>query len=342
MREHAVQSRNSGDAWDDAFARAWQERSSHAPAAHFEFDPACLTWQARHGAPLLAALVDDARGPGLALLLAITPRTLTGGAPWRWALAVEQDAVAPRFEPAPADAARAIAAARALAGARRLRMYLPSAACPGGMRAGATCVNALDSDADRMLHALDDAKRRAIRKATRAGYVVRAATTHGQFRAFAELQQETEARHGYARHAVPETAEPGEQWREWELPWMWLLVAEKEGRVEAGSGFGRLARGSLDYRTNASSEQARKDGANVLLGWEAMRLGALAGHRWLNWCGATRFKREFGGEVIPVSCHLGGDLRWSIPNQLERSWRGARPWMAGWAKRLGARRGAAS
>lgn len=334
--------RNSAEAWDDSFAGRWRDRLSHAPRAHFEFDPDCLRWQARHGATTWAVLIDGP-GPGLAMLLGVTPRESRSGAPWRWNVVAESAGAADESFALRADeAARAVAAARALSGGRRLLIHLPASACPDGIRAGATCVNVLDPDTDRMLRALDDAKRRAIRKATRAGYEVKVADTSEQFRAFAELQRLTEARRGNARPETPAYVEPGEAWREWELPWMWLLVAERDGRVEAGSGFGRLSGGSLDYRTNASSDDARKAGANVLLAWEGMRRGALDGHRWLNWCGATRFKRELGGTVIPVRCHLDGDLRWALPNQLARSWHGARPWMARLAKRLGARRGVAS
>jgi hypothetical protein len=126
--------------------------------------------------------------------------------------------------------------------------------------------------------------------------------------------------------------EPGEVWREWELPWMWLLVAKQGGVVRAGSGFGLWPGGSLDYRTNASDAEGMKGGANILLAWEAMRRGRDAGHRWVNWGGATRFKLDLGGECLTVHSWLGGGPLWQVPNRLEVAWEGLQERGANWLR----------
>jgi hypothetical protein len=187
---------------------------------------------------------------------------------------------------------------------------------------------------------MDGDKRRTIAKARKAGWIVREAREADTFRAFAALQQAAERRRGGNVEALPEAPAPGESWREWELPWMGLLVAERDGALEAGSGFGWVPGGMLDYRANASSERGRREGANVLLAFEAMRLGRDRGLRWINWGGATLFKRDFGGTLVPVTCRLGGGAAWAIPNRVQTSLRRARPRAAALLKRL-RRRGSA-
>ena len=59
----------------------------------------------------------------------------------------------------------------------------------------------------------------------------------------------------------------------------------------------------------ASDDQgAKNDGANVQLAWEALRRGREAGHRWMNWGGATHFKKDLGGARVEISCWLGGAM----------------------------------
>lgn len=345
--ENVMTSASALDCWDtreappDGFLDRWIGDLSRAAHPHFGFDPDYLRWSALHARPGVALRID-----GDVPLVCVAERrgaSLVCGTPWRWSVArVDTGGDPVRFEPAPdptaADARRVAVAIARVAPRDRIEMHLPSGAAPNGFRSGTTCLNPLTSDDDVIYGALDDAKRRAIRKAQRAGYRVVEATTSAQRRAFAGLQRQTEFRRGRSLPPTPESPAPGEAWREWELPWMWLLVAERDGRVEAGSGFGRFPRGSVDYRTNASSDAGRRDGANVLLAWEAMRRAGEAGHTRLNWCGATRFKREMGGEVVPIACELGGGLRWMVPNSVTTSFHRARPLVAGWAKALGMRR----
>jgi hypothetical protein len=141
---------------------------------------------------------------------------------------------------------------------------------------------------------------------------------------------------------VPETvAESGVSWREWELPWMRLFVAMRDGRVGAGSGFGFLEGAAFDYRANASDVAARASGVNVALAWEALRSARAAGFRTLNWGGATEFKKNLGGERVPMWCRLGGGPVWALPNRMTLSWHRVRPQLAALWKSLG-KRGAAS
>lgn len=156
------------------------------------------------------------------------------------------------------------------------------------------------------------------------------ASTHEEMAAFHRLQGETERRRGNAGEETPVSPAPGESWREWELPWMWLLVAVRDGVVEAGSGFGMRPHGALDYRTNASTLEAKRSGANVLLAIEALRRGRDRGCHWMNWGGVTEFKREMGGERVEVTCRLGGGAMWSVNNHVTALVRGAQPKLAAW------------
>jgi hypothetical protein len=98
---------------------------------------------------------------------------------------------------------------------------------------------------------------------------------------------------------------------------MWLLLAVRDGKIEAGSGFGVYPGGMIDYRANASSLEGKKGRANVLLAWEAIRLGRERGYRWMNWGGATMFKQELGGTRLRIVCRLGGGPLWALPNAVE-------------------------
>jgi hypothetical protein len=296
------------------FERRWNELIRTSAHASFWFDPACLRHAAAHGEPGVAAL-DETGDARLALVVRFVNGEARCGWPWRWHVVIEgTDA---QLGPNAEQGARALALAERLAGNRRLRCYLPAGT--GDRRpqytAGATVLQAV-LDEDAMKKNLDGDKRRSIPKAGKLGYRAVVAERPELFQAFARIQHETETRHGKDGSGVPDHCEPGEGWREWELPWMKLIVAIKDDAVVAGSGFGLYPGATLDYRANASTEIARREGANVLLAWEAMRFAARSGYRWINWCGATRFKRDLGGTLVPTVCHLGGGAWWTIPNTL--------------------------
>ena len=123
---------------------------------------------------------------------------------------------------------------------------------------------------------------------------------------------------------------------------MWLLLARKAGYIEAGSGFGCFGSGVVDYRANASTPEAKNAGANALLAWEAMRRGRLAGYRQMNWGGSNTFKREMGGDYIPMVCYPEGNPLWSVPDTLEVQWHHARDGLARRVKRWKEQRTAGS
>jgi hypothetical protein len=224
------------------------------------------------------------------------------------------------------------------------RCYVPAPTLDGeaAFQAGATFVHALDGDEDALFATLDGNRRRAVKKAAKEGFTIAEATTFRQFREFALVQADNTRRRGVPAPPVPdEVAESGEAWREWELPWMLLLVAERDGRVVAGSGFGVVPGGCVEYRANASRAEARSAGVNVALAWEALRTSRASGARWLNWCGSTEFKKNLGGQRVPIWCRLGGGPVWALPNQMTLSWHRVRPRLAGLWRSLG-RPGAAS
>ncbi len=323
------------------FASAWTGRLARAPHAHFAMDLAFLEWEARHGRHALAALVDEGGRAG-ALVLREAGAGWISGWPWRWQLLIEDPG---RLLPAglTADEAAWLAGhARALAGGRRLKCHLPYEAAPGepAFPAGTTTLRPVTQSDEEILASLDTNKRRLLKRALREGYTVEEASTPDAMRGFARLQKQAAAARGPWGGTVEGEVPPaGERWREWELPWMWLLLARRDGAPVAGSGFGRRPGGMLDYRANASTLEARRDGANVLLAYEALRRGRDQGHRWMNWGGANSFKREMGGTPVPVRCQLAGGAVWALPNRLDLSLRLARPPFAAWWRRLQRARG---
>ncbi|MFI5369994.1 MAG: peptidoglycan bridge formation glycyltransferase FemA/FemB family protein [Candidatus Eisenbacteria bacterium] len=330
-----------------AFAEDWARRLQASPLSHFGMRLDYLAWQARHGEHALAVLVDDGF-PG-AMVLRESPGVWACGWPWRWQIVVEGGLGATGITPAQSSELARVA--ERLVPGRRLEFFAPGQTPAGwpGFKAGPTIVLDLTEPEEALWKALDKSKQSSIRKAGRDGLVVTVADRPEQFRAFQRLQSETEARRraphsdGGSDAADPAPAAtanpgpdpaPGEGWREWELPWHWLLVAERDGVVEGGSGFGTAPGGTLDYRTNASSLAGRKAGANFLLAWEAVRRGREVGYRRMNWGGATRFKRDMRGALVEVYCGLGGGAAWRLPNELTASVRRARPKVAAWWRGL--------
>jgi hypothetical protein len=312
----------------NGFETAWAARLSRCRLANFTMDLALVRWEAGRGNHALLALVDDGARRA-AIVLRETRKGRESGWPWRWQVAIEGPEDAP-FAPSPEDARWLYEQCNALAGGRRLLLHLPLA--PEGATpsffAGATLVKDMRPAEEEMLKSIDGNKRRAVNKARKDGYTVSVATTLEQWRVFAELHLVVDARHGFDTGPLAESPGPTEAWREWEHPWQRLWVAEREGKVVAGSGFGLYPGGMMDYRANASTPEALKAGANALLAWEALRQGREAGYRSMNWGGVTTFKQELRGERIESHCWLGGGPLWSIPNQAVSASRSARAKLA--------------
>lgn len=300
----------------NGFDAAWNARLSRCRLSNFTMDLALVRWEAGRGNHARLALADE--GPRRAvLLLRETPRGYESGWPWRWQVMLEGAEDAP-FAPSREDAVWLHRQADAVARGRRVMLHLPlpPAGAAPSFFSGGTLVKDMRPSEDEMFKALDTNKRRAVNRARKDGLVVREATTLEQMRAFTELHLVVEARHGYHHPPLVENPGPTEAWREWEHPWQTLWVAEREGVVVAGSGFGYITGGMMDYRVNASTPEALKAGANALLAWEALCRGRQAGYRAMNWGGDTTFKREMRGERIETHCWLGGGAMWAIPNHV--------------------------
>jgi hypothetical protein len=310
------------------FEAAWNRHLARSPHAHYAMRSDFLEWDARNGRHARALILDDV--PAL-IVLRESRGGWTSGWPWRPQMVIADPAGRGPEGMTGAEQRHLLAAMAQLTGASRSRCYLLQPVDgPLGYPCAATYLTALDVAEDALYARLDGNRKRAIKRALKEGYQVVEATTFEQFRGFAELQRAAETRRGAQPRPLPEQVDQaGESWREWELPWMRLLVAVKDGKVEAGSGFGFAPGATLDYRANASSAEARKAGANLLLAWEAMRRGRLDQHRWINWGGSTEFKRHLGGVRVPVWCRLAGGPVWALPNRMAVSWQRVRPQLAG-------------
>lgn len=311
---------------DPGFERDWRASLARCPHSNFTLDPLLLAWEARHGRHALAVRVVEGSRAG-ALVLRWQGAGLVSGWPWRWQAAVEDPARSAAAGLTEEECGWLFECARVLAGGRRLSCFLPAAvsAREGGFPAGATLMRSLQEDDEGFLRHIAGNKRRAAKSALREGWEVRPAAGLEERRAFAVILREMELARGKRVPEVPTTTpEPGQGWRQWELPWMLALVAVRDGVIGAGSGYGVMRGGMMDYRANASSGEARKAGVNALLAWEAMRRGRDHGCRWMNWGGATEFKRQLGGERVEVACRLGGGVVWALPNATTVAWRHAR------------------
>jgi hypothetical protein len=185
---------------------------------------------------------------------------------------------------------------------------------------------AIDREDAELLAAMQPSKRRMIRRAEQAGYRVRDARSLEDFLRFAHLQRETKRRIGVPAPPVNTNPGPGEGWREWDLPWMWLLLAERDGVVESGLGDGLCPGGTLEARAGASTLRARRDGVFALLSLEEARRGRALGYRWINLGGDTPFKREMAGRLatrVTLACWLGGPGWWTWSARAGLVWRRA-------------------
>jgi len=305
-----------------SFIAAWEDVIRAGRSAHFAYRPDYLAWEAKHSHVAEAAIVDGGPHHGAILLEREGPGWICGR-PWRTGALVGREP-APR---SPIDLTREEAewlfrAATQLANGRRLRMYLPYEPPAGvpGYYAGITVHQDIAVSDDELLQAMAQSKRRMVRKAQERGYAVRDAAGLDDMRAYHALSIETRKRRNLHVDESSSTPEPGTSWREWELPWMWLILAEREGRLEAGAGDSIGPGWTLEARTAASTLDARRDGAFALLCWEEARRARDRGLRWLNHGGNTPFKREIAGKLghaVTLWCWMSGSLAWALPNAAE-------------------------
>lgn len=323
----------------EGFAKRWNARLARAAFAHFALRLDWLEWEAKHGRHARAVLVEDGTLRAV-LVLRREGRGWHCGWPWRTQVALEDGAMGGPMGLDRETSAWVFEQAQRAAAGDRVRVFLPAATLGrGALTRGTTIVKALDLDDEKLLATLDSDKRRQVRKLEKAGWEVIEGSTPEHFRAFRQLQHDNDARLGHGKNApMVERPAPGEDWREWELPWQWLLLAVHEGVVHAGSGYGRAASGVVDYRANASTPEGRKAGANAFIAWSALRLARDGGWAYMNWGGNTTFKKQLGGESLVMSDRLGGGALWLAPNAVEVAVGQTRAKLAGWVK---ARRAAA-
>ena len=298
-----------------AFVQAWESRLARTPHANFTMCVEYLEWQSRRGEPARAILLDDDRRHG-AMILRERGAEIVCGYPWRWQTVIEDaDATSPEGM-TPEDAAWFFAQAQHLAKGRRLRFYSPHPVDSAiGYRAARTVLIRLAPTSEQELFAgVSSSRRNLVRRSERQGYVVTGDPTAEQKGAFGDLVYDTHRR----RHEGEVRQNPDPPELEWAQPWHWLFVGVLEERVVSGLGLGRQPGGMVDARASGSSEDAMKAGANSLVWWEAIRQSRLANHPWMNLCGSTVFKRQYGGREITIFCALGGGKRWLAVHLVEK------------------------
>jgi hypothetical protein len=330
-------------AWDTRtpcepdFERRWAELLSETPHANFSLDLRYVQHEARAGRHSVAVKVREGDRGGVVVWRAQRGGWVSGW-PWRWQAAI---AGADPADPRGGDAAAwqwLFRRARGAVSGRVVRFHAPHPPERGvrSVPAGVTVFHDIAHDDETLLGAMASSKRRMLKRGVAAGYQVHAPRSIEDMRAFAQIDYELRLRKGL-HDAVPPPADPppGESWREWELPWMWLTVATLDGRVEAGVGDGVLAGGVAEARAGASSELARRDGAFALLSFAEARLARDAGYRWINLGGATTFKREFTGRLghpIGIHCWMGVGSPWSLGQHGEILWDEMRARAGSWAR----------
>ena len=322
-----------------SFESDWAAALAATGHGHFAMSLDYLRWEARHGHPSRALLLEDAGRRGAVVQRWELGRWVSGW-PWRWqALICDSDPFSSVGMTA-SDAGWLHENLCRFAGRERILTFLPHAPARGvpGWAAGATVIQGLTRSDEELFEGMEPSKRRLAKRAR--GHQVEIATGERveDFRAFYDLQVETKRRRGLPIEAGSTDPAPGEQWREWELPWMWLLLARRDGEVMAGVGDGILSGGAMQGRTAAATLEARRVGVTVLLGYEELRRGRDLGHRWFNYGGDTPFKREMSGRLgrrIRVFGWLGAGRAPRIWLMGEAALRGLRPTLARLRQRMG-------
>lgn len=300
-----------------SFADAWNARLLGIPHANFSLSLDYLAWQARHGESAWAVLLDDEDRHGV-MVLRERGSEIVCGFPWRWQIAIEGAEPRSPHGMTRKDAGWFFVQAQRLAEGRRLRFYAPRP--PGAeieyLAAHTVMIDLAHSGEQDLLAALDDSRRRLVRRSERMGYCVIESPGPEHQRAFDAVTTENHVR----RHGIdpPRRPQTGPADLEWAQPWHWLLVALRKDSVAAGLGMGRFGGGMVDGRASGATEEAMKAGTNSQVWWEAIRRARLAGHAWMNLGGSTTYKRQFGGALVPIYCALGGGGRWFGLNLLEK------------------------
>ncbi|MEO5616610.1 MAG: GNAT family N-acetyltransferase [Candidatus Eisenbacteria bacterium] len=339
-----VRAWDTHDPWSGDFAAIWTKALNASPHAHFALDLDFLKWEAARGQKARALLIEGGGRLGLTVQRWEARRWISGW-PWRWqALMCDADPGSPMGMTA-ADAAWLHQSVALYCGRETFLCYLPHAPAPGvaGWAAGATVIQEIGHSDQDLYDSMEPSKRRLAKRARGQNFEIAVARGEEDFRAFYDLQQESKQRRGLPLGSTEEPAPgSGDAWREWELPWMWLLLARQDGKVVAGVGDGIRQGGAMQGRTAAALLEARRFGVTVLLGYEELRRGRDLGHRWFNFGGDTAFKREMSGRLgrrVRVFGWLGGGRGQRLIQMSEASFRRVRPALARWRRRIGLARG---
>ncbi len=333
----AVRTWSTDQPVDASFMRAWQRRLDTSGRAHFSLRPEWLHAEAEQGRICRAILIDE---PDLnaAIVLRREREGWVCGRPWRSQILFEDASdSAPGMEAL--GLLRVLGHMSGQVAPQPLELFVPCVPNgPRGRAAGRTLMRSLRDDDETFFSSLSEETRVDIQRTLDEGWEVRLASSPGEWEAFRTLQVEAADRRAGDRPAgVPHPIAPDVAWLPQESAWQWLFVALKDGALQGGSGFGWAPGGFADYMTRAYSEDARRAGVNTLLTWTAMQHAREAGCRWINWCGATRFDRQFGGDQVEFDRIQMGGPGWSATEQIGSAAQNTMQAMTEWFK--GARKG---
>lgn len=321
---------------DTGFCARWSDAVGRAPLANFSMLLDCVRFEAQSGRHSLLVLAEQEQRL-MAIVLRESAGELHSGWPWRWQAVFCDTASPDELSPSPCEAALLFRAAQAASEGVRLRVHLPvdPGARTPGFRTGATIIQRLDVSDEDLVEGMDPNKRRLLRRAIREGLSARAADQGADYRAYAALDREATCLRGGTPTAEVTNPAPGEDWREWEHPWMRLFVAEREGRAEGFLGDAFAPGAIVDGRAAVSTPEGRKSGVMALLCHHEARTFRNEGHRWFNHGGDTTFKREVSGELgrrLVMFSWLGGGRRHELANRASALYHRSRPTLAGWVR----------
>ncbi len=319
-----------------AFRSQWLDWTARAPLANFSTRIDHAEHEAVRDRHAVLVLCEHHRRR-VALVMREVDGELHCGWPWRWQAVICDPSAQRGPGPDAAEASTMFEVARSAADGARLRMHLP--ADPGtrvsGYRTGVTIIQRIDVGDEELLDSMEPSKRRMYRKALREGFQVRLADRPEDHRRYGELDRAAARLRGEASEEPGGDPGPGDRWREWELPWMRLIAAEREGRIEAFVGDGVAPSAMVDGRSAVTTPEARKAGVMALICHEEVRHLRDQGHRWLNHGGDTVFKREVAGRLgtsLEMFSWLGGGRRHLLANQAESAIARARRAVVGWVR----------
>lgn len=317
---------------DGAFATRWDDAIRLAPGASFSLLPAWARLEAAMGRHSLFVLAEHERRR-MAIVLRECGAELHSGWPWRWQAVFCDDADRDPHQLERSEAALLFRVAQKAAPGVRVRMHLPAepVARVPGYRCGATILQRLDASNEELLAGMDEEKRRQLRRALREGYTARRADRGEDHRGYARLDGVVRRARGEVVTPILDAPGPGENWREWELPWMRLFVAERDGVAAGFAGDGFAPRALVDGRSAAVTPEGRKAGVMPLLCHHETCAFRDEGHRWFNHGGDTTFKREVAGTLgVRVEMHawLGGGSRFLLANGATALYHRSRPALA--------------